>query len=42
LAVIVLVTIGQMVNDSEDDISSFKGIGRKYPLIGVALALAVG
>jgi NADH-quinone oxidoreductase subunit N len=40
-AVIVLVTIGQMVNDSEDDISSFKGIGRKYPLIGVALALAV-
>jgi NADH-quinone oxidoreductase subunit N len=41
LAVIILVTIGQMVNDSEDNISSFKGIGRRNPFIGVALTLAI-
>jgi NADH-quinone oxidoreductase subunit N len=41
LAVIALITVSVILNDEEDNISSFKGIGRKNPWIGFALVIGL-
>ncbi len=40
-AVIALIIISLIVNNEEDDISAYKGIGRKNPLIGIVMILAL-
>jgi NADH-quinone oxidoreductase subunit N len=40
-AVIALIIISLIVNNEDDDISAYKGIGRKNPLIGIVMILAL-
>lgn len=41
LSVIALIIVSVVLDDNEDDISSFKGIGRKNPFIGFVMVLAL-
>lgn len=40
-AIITLIVVSLMVNDENDEISAYKGIGRKNPFIGVMLILGL-
>jgi NADH-quinone oxidoreductase subunit N len=40
-SVVALLTIAMIVNDEQDEISSFKGIGYKNPLIGLVAIAAL-
>lgn len=41
LASIALITVALMVNDETDELATYKGIGRKYPLVGFVMAIAL-
>lgn len=41
LASIALITIALMVDDESDEMSTYKGIGRKYPLVGIVMTFAL-
>jgi NADH-quinone oxidoreductase subunit N len=40
-AIIALIIVSVILDDSDDNMSSYKGIGRKYPFIGFVMALGL-
>lgn len=40
-AVIALIIVSMVVNDEDDNISAYKGIGRKNPFIGIVMVLGL-
>jgi NADH-quinone oxidoreductase subunit N len=40
-SIIALVIIALVLNDEHDEISSYKGIGRKYPFVGFVMTLSI-
>lgn len=40
-SIIALIIVSLVLDDESDDISSYKGIGRKNPIIGIVMALAL-
>jgi len=40
-SVVTLITISQLVDNDEDEITALRGIGRKNPIIGVAGVIAL-